>query len=55
MKGEDGHFTGGEAMSYKPDTIAKMVLNRLNDTHLLPAIQREFVWKPEQIEGCSTA
>lgn len=38
-------------MSYKPDTIAKMVLNRLNDTHFLPAIQREFVWGPEQIEA----
>ena len=38
-------------MSYKPDTIAKMVLNRLNDTHFLPAIQREFVWGPGQIEA----
>jgi hypothetical protein len=38
-------------MSFKPDTIAKMVLNRLNDTHFLPAIQREFVWGPGQIEA----
>ncbi len=38
-------------MSYKPDTIAKMVLNRLNDSHFLPAIQREFVWGPAQIEA----
>lgn len=36
-------------MSYKPDTIATVVMNRLNINYFLPAIQREFVWTPEQI------
>lgn len=36
-------------MSYKPDNITTMVMNRLNVNYLLPAIQREFVWTPEQI------
>ena len=33
---------------YKSDTISN-VLRRLNDTYFLPAIQREFVWKPEHM------
>ena len=36
-------------MSYKPDNIATVVMSRLNVNHFLPAIQREFVWTPEQI------
>ena len=36
-------------MSYKPDNIATVVMNRLNVNYFLPAIQREFVWTPEQI------
>lgn len=35
-------------MSYQPSTIAT-VIKRLNVQYFLPAIQREFVWKPEQI------
>ena len=35
-------------MSYRSETIAAIV-NRLNIQYFLPAIQREFVWKPEQI------
>ena len=35
-------------MSYQSDTIATVV-KRLNVQYFLPAIQREFVWKPEQI------
>jgi hypothetical protein len=38
-------------MSYRPDTIATMVLKRLNHNHFLPAIQREFVWAPHQISA----
>jgi uncharacterized protein with ParB-like and HNH nuclease domain len=34
--------------SYKPETIAN-VINKLNETYFLPAIQREYVWTPEQI------
>jgi hypothetical protein len=33
---------------YQSDTIVA-VLKRLNDTYFLPAIQREFVWKPTQV------
>jgi len=35
-------------MSYQSDTIAAVV-KRLNVQYFLPAIQREFVWKPDQI------
>lgn len=34
-------------MPYQSDTIANVV-SRLNVQYFLPAIQREFVWKPEQ-------
>src|SRR5205085_538585 len=39
---------GGRDMAYQSDTIATVV-NRLNVRYFLPAIQREFVWKPDQI------
>lgn len=36
---------------YKPVGTIAAVLNRIHQTiYVLPAIQREFVWKPEQIE-----
>lgn len=35
-------------MSYRSETIA-LVIGRMNRQYFLPAIQREFVWKPEQI------
>jgi hypothetical protein len=36
---------------YKPGgTIAEALRRIQNQDHVLPAIQREFVWKPEQIE-----
>lgn len=35
-------------MAYRSDPIA-MIIKRLNNQYFLPAIQREFVWKPEQI------
>ncbi len=35
-------------MSYQSSTIAA-VLNRLNRSYFLPAIQREFVWSPDQV------
>jgi uncharacterized protein with ParB-like and HNH nuclease domain len=35
-------------MSYQADPIAT-IIRRLNVQYFLPAIQREFVWKPEQI------
>ena len=35
-------------MSYRSDTIAT-IIKQLNNQCYLPAIQREFVWKPEQI------
>jgi len=35
-------------MSYRAETIATTV-NRLNTQYFLPAIQREFVWRPAQI------
>jgi hypothetical protein len=35
-------------MSYRSETIATTV-NRLNAQYFLPAIQREFVWRPAQI------
>ena len=38
----------GEPRVYHSETIYA-VYKRLNDTYFLPAIQREFVWKPEQI------
>jgi hypothetical protein len=33
---------------YQSDTVVT-VLKQLNDTYFLPAIQREFVWKPTQV------
>lgn len=35
-------------MSYRSEPIA-LAINRMNRQYFLPAIQREFVWKPEQI------
>ena len=35
-------------MSYRSETIA-YAIERMNRQYFLPAIQREFVWKPEQI------
>jgi hypothetical protein len=35
-------------MSYRSESIA-LAVNRMNRQYFLPAIQREFVWKPEQI------
>ena len=35
-------------MAYKSDTIA-VITKRLNSQYFLPAIQREFVWKPDQV------
>ena len=35
-------------MSYRSETIAT-AMNRMNRQYFLPAIQREFVWKPDQI------
>ena len=35
-------------MSYRSETIATAI-GRMNRQYFLPAIQREFVWKPEQI------
>ncbi len=35
-------------MSYKSETIATAI-DRINRQYFLPAIQREFVWKPEKI------
>lgn len=35
-------------MAYRSDTIATIV-NRVNRQYFLPAIQREFVWNPDQI------
>lgn len=35
-------------MSYESTTIAK-VINKLNRNYFLPAIQRPYVWKPEQL------
>jgi uncharacterized protein with ParB-like and HNH nuclease domain len=35
-------------MAYRSDTIATVV-NRVNRQYFLPAIQREFVWHPDQI------
>lgn len=35
-------------MSYKSESIG-MAINRMNTQYFLPAIQREFVWKPDQI------
>lgn len=35
-------------MSYESTTIAK-IINKLNRNYFLPAIQRPFVWKPEQL------
>lgn len=36
------------SVSYQSQTIAKTIKN-LNQQYFLPAIQREFVWKPDQI------
>jgi|SRR5579864_5011127 len=35
-------------MAFSSDTVAKVV-GRLNTQYFLPAIQREFVWRPDQI------
>jgi uncharacterized protein with ParB-like and HNH nuclease domain len=36
---------------YKPGGTIAAALGRIQQTnYVLPAIQREFVWKPEQIE-----
>ena len=35
-------------MHYPPEIIAT-VLKRLNVNYFLPAIQREYVWSPDQI------
>jgi uncharacterized protein with ParB-like and HNH nuclease domain len=35
-------------MSYESTTIAK-IINKLNRNYFLPAIQRPYVWKPEQV------
>jgi len=43
-----GRASEGRDMAYQSDTIATVV-NRLNVRYFLPAIQREFVWKPDQI------
>src|SRR5690348_18478691 len=37
-----------EPMSYRSETIA-LAIGRMNRQYFLPAIQREFVWKPEQV------
>ena len=37
-------------MSYRSEPIA-LAIGRMNRQYFLPAIQREFVWKPEQIVG----
>lgn len=34
-----------------PITIAQAIEKIKNNEYLLPAFQREFVWKPEQIEN----
>jgi uncharacterized protein with ParB-like and HNH nuclease domain len=36
-------------MSNFRDTTIKALINGLNQTHFLPGIQREFIWKEEQI------
>ena len=38
----------GTLRMYQSDTVVA-VLRQLNDTYFLPAIQREFVWKPTQV------
>ena len=43
--------TEGDIVSFRSDTIATMVLKRVNQNHFLPAIQREFVWQPHQISA----
>jgi len=35
-------------MPYQEETI-KTILDRLNTQYFLPAIQRHFVWKPEDV------
>lgn len=35
-------------MSYQSESIAT-IINRLNTSYFLPAIQREYVWRPDQI------
>lgn len=37
-------------MSYIPKTISEVVLEYINKTTFLPAIQREYVWETEGIE-----
>lgn len=37
-------------MGYQSDSILN-ILSELNKKYYLPAIQREFVWSPEQVEG----
>jgi len=38
-------------MAYQADTIATVIKNRINRNYFLPAIQREFVWSPKQINS----
>lgn len=38
-------------MSYASSTIKQCLVEIENHNYLMPAIQREFVWKPEQIES----
>ena len=35
-------------MNYQSESIA-VAISKLNRQYFLPAIQREFIWKPEQI------
>src|SRR5580698_3828674 len=37
-------------MSYIPKTIGEVVLDQINRTTFLPAIQREYVWDTDGIE-----
>lgn len=37
-------------MSYVPKTVSEIVLESVNHTTFLPAIQREYVWEPDGIE-----
>ncbi len=43
-----GPFDTIRRMSYRSETIATAI-GRMNRQYFLPAIQREFVWKPEQV------
>ena len=37
-------------MSYIPKTVSEVILEYINHTTFLPAIQREYVWEPDGIE-----